>query len=268
MKFYNFSQDPETGVTKITIDGDIVGDDQWWFEGSPDSLHCPSDFEVALADAGDVDVYVNSPGGDVIAASVIYSKLKEHAQNGHRVTCKVVGLAASAASVICMAASEILMAPTAYMMIHDPWTCVMGNPDELREAAKTLDVIADGIVEAYFLRAKDGISRNRIRELMKEETWLTARQAMKLGLCDGYLFGDKETETEEDDENADVGFGAVGASAKSFARICASIRARMPKADEIPFAEELPETEVSDSAAELARARLNLLMKLQGGNNR
>lgn len=135
---------------------------------------------------GDITVYINSPGGDVFAASEIYTMLMEHKGE---VTVKIDALAASAASVIAMAGGTVLMAPTAYLMIHDPSTVAMGDEKEMKKAIRVLAEIKEGLINAYEL--KTGMSRDDISALMAKETWLSAYSALELGFADGILGGSK-----------------------------------------------------------------------------
>ena len=161
----------------------------------------PALFRDELAKvSGNLTVWLNSPGGDVFAASQIYSMLKSHKG---KVTVKIDGIAASAASVVAMAGDEILIAPTALMMIHDPSTCAMGNKADMEKAIILLDEVKESIINAY--ETKSHLSRNKIAKLMSDETWLNAKKAHEMGFVDGILFADKKTpfipEKEEPDED-------------------------------------------------------------------
>ena len=153
--------------------------------------------------SGNLTVWLNSPGGDVFAASQIYSMLKNHKG---KVTVKIDGIAASAASVVAMAGDETLIAPTALMMIHDPSTCAMGNKADMEKAIILLDEVKESIINAY--ETKSHLSRNKIAKLMSDETWLNAKKAHEMGFVDGILFAEKkkpfppeEEEEEEPDED-------------------------------------------------------------------
>ena len=147
----------------------------------------PAQFREELGKhPGKITVYINSPGGDVFAASEIYTMLLE--RKGE-ITVKIDAFAASAASVIAMAGGTVLMAPTAYMLIHDPSTIVEGNKAELKEAIRALDEIKEGLINAYEL--KTGLSRDEISSLMEKESIMSAYEAMELGFADG-LIGEKE----------------------------------------------------------------------------
>jgi len=138
--------------------------------------------EELNAHTGDVDVYINSPGGDCIAASQIYTMLLEYP--GH-VTVKIDGLAASAASVIAMAGSKVLMAPTAMMMIYNPMTMAFGDHNEMKAAIKVLDEIKKSIINAY--HDKTGLDEEEIGRLMENETWMSAKKAISLGFADDVI---------------------------------------------------------------------------------
>ena len=132
----------------------------------------------------------------MFAASQIYSMLKNHKG---KVTVKIDGIAASAASVVAMAGDETLIAPTAMMMIHDPSTCAMGNKADMEKAIILLDEVKESIINAY--ETKSHLSRNKIAKLMSDETWLNAKKAHEMGFVDGILFADnKKSVPEKGDE--------------------------------------------------------------------
>ena len=136
----------------------------------------------------------------MFAASQIYSMLKNHKG---KVTVKIDGIAASAASVVAMAGDETLIAPTALMMIHDPSTCAMGNKADMEKAIILLDEVKESIINAY--ETKSHLSRNKIAKLMSDETWLNAKKAHEMGFVDGILFAEKKNPfpPEEEKENPD-----------------------------------------------------------------
>ena len=134
----------------------------------------------------------------MFAASQIYSMLKSHKG---KVTVKIDGIAASAASVVAMAGDETLIAPTALMMIHDPSTCAMGNKADMEKAIILLDEVKESIINAY--ETKSHLSRNKIAKLMSDETWLNAKKAQSLGLVDGILFASGQPQPEEDPDDSD-----------------------------------------------------------------
>ena len=136
--------------------------------------------------SGNLTVWLNSPGGDVFAASQIYSMLKSHKG---KVTVKIDGIAASAASVVAMAGEETLISPTGMLMCHNPMTCAMGNKADMEKAIALLDEVKESIINAY--AEKSHLSRNKIARLMDEETWMNAEKALQLGFVDGILFSKK-----------------------------------------------------------------------------
>ena len=142
-----------------------------------------------FAGEGDIVLYLNSPGGDCIAASQIYTMLREYKGC---VTVKIDGLAASAASVIAMAGNSVLMAPTGMMMIHNPMTAAFGSKDEMEKAIDLLEEVKESIINAYEL--KTGLTRAKISHLMDCETWMNAKRAIELGFADGMIGGDVTAE--------------------------------------------------------------------------
>ena len=157
-----------------------------------------------FAGKGPVTVWLNSPGGDCIAASQIYTMLMDYKDD---VTVKIDGIAASAASVIAMAGTRVLMAPTALMMIHNPMTMAYGNQADMEKAIEMLDEVKESIMNAYEI--KTSLSRAKLSHLMDSETWMNANKAIELGFADdilkdskkdaadipAYAFSGKETET-------------------------------------------------------------------------
>ncbi len=142
--------------------------------------------------SGPVTIWLSSPGGDCVAASQIYAMLMDYKDD---VTVKIDGIAASAASVIAMAGTRVLMAPTAMMMVHNPATMAFGDHNEMRKAIELLDEVKESIINAYEL--KTGLSRREIGKLMENETWMNARKAIELGFADGELTDEKKAVSDE-----------------------------------------------------------------------
>lgn len=148
---------------------------------------------------GDITVWINSPGGDCVAAAQIYNMLKDYPG---KVTVKIDGIAASAASVIAMAGDKTYVSPVSMLMIHNPSTIAMGDHAEMQKAIEMLDEVKESIINAYVL--KTGLSRARLSHLMDAETWMNANTAIELGFADGLITRDafppekEEEETEED----------------------------------------------------------------------
>ena len=131
---------------------------------------------------GDITVWINSPGGDCNAAAQIYNMLRDY--KGH-VTVKIDGIAASAASVVAMAGDTVLMSPVSMMMIHNPSTIAIGNAGDMQKAIDMLDAVKESIINAY--RLKSGLSRNRISQMMDDESWFDANKAVELHFADGVI---------------------------------------------------------------------------------
>ena len=186
-KFWNFIQNEDTSETELLFNGPI-SEDTWWGDEVTPALFRDELSKVS----GNLTVWLNSPGGDVFAASQIYSMLKNHKG---KVTVKIDGIAASAASVVAMAGDETLIAPTALMMIHDPSTCAMGNKSDMEKAIILLDEVKESIINAY--ETKSHLSRNKIAKLMSDETWLNAKKAHEMGFVDGILFADNKKSVPE-----------------------------------------------------------------------
>ena len=174
--FWNWVRN-EDGTRILTLDG-VIAEESWF-----DDDVTPKAFREQLnAGTGDVVIWINSPGGDCVAASQIYAMLMDY-KGG--VTVKIDGIAASAASVIAMAGTEVLMAPTSLVMIHNPLTVAIGDTEEMQKAIAMLDEVKESIINAYEL--KTGLSRAKIAHLMDAETWMNAQKAIELGFADGVL---------------------------------------------------------------------------------
>ncbi|MCM1362599.1 MAG: Clp protease ClpP [Clostridiales bacterium] len=195
-KFWNFVKNEDTSETELYFEGPIS--DCTWLG---DEI-TPAMFRDELTKvSGNLTVWINSPGGDCISASQIYTMLRSHKG---KVTVKIDGIAASAASVVTMSGDETMISPTGYLMIHNPMTLASGNKSEMEKAIALLDEIKEGIINAYV--RKTGLSRNKISKLMDDETWLNAEKALQLGFVDGILFDEKRSQESEEnipDEEAD-----------------------------------------------------------------
>lgn len=145
-----------------------------------------------LSGEGDITIWINSPGGDVFAASQIYNMLMDYKGN---VTVKIDGIAASAASVIAMAGGDVLMSPVSMLMIHNPSTIAIGDSEEMLRAKAMLEEVKESIINAYEL--KSGLSRARISHLMDAESWFNAKKAVELGFADDILFANQEPPGKE-----------------------------------------------------------------------
>lgn len=162
---------------------DTIGYD-WW----TDSGTTAQRINAALRSIGrnsDVIVNINSPGGDVFEGLAIYNLLREH--KGH-VTVRVLGVAASSASFIAMAADELQIARAGFFMIHNSWTIAGGNRNDLRDIADFLEQIDTTIADVYHVRS--GIDADELSVQMDSETWIGGKKAVEMGFADGYLDSD------------------------------------------------------------------------------
>lgn len=142
-----------------------------------------------LSGSGDITVWINSPGGDCVAAAQIYNMLMDYKGN---VTIKIDGIAASAASVIAMAGTKVIVSPVSMMMIHNPMTTAFGNATEMEKAIAMLDEVKESIINAYEI--KTGMSRAKLSHLMDAETWMNANMAVELGFADEIMQRSAEDE--------------------------------------------------------------------------
>ncbi len=145
--------------------------------------------------SGDITVWINSPGGDCVAAAQIYNMLMDYKG---KVTVKIDGIAASAASVIAMAGTKVLVSPVSMLMIHNPATIAMGDSAEMQKTIDMLNQVKESIINAYEL--KTGLSRAKLSHLMDAETWMDANKAIELGFADELMKRNALPFEEEDDE--------------------------------------------------------------------
>ena len=195
-KFWKWKNQTEKSPTEriLTLNGTIA--EESWFD---DDI-TPQLFKDELnSGTGDITVWINSPGGDCVAAAQIYNMLMDYKGN---VTVKIDGIAASAASVIAMAGNTVLMSPVSTMMIHNPATVAMGDHNEMQKAIEMLNEVKESIINAYEI--KTGLSRAKLSHLMDSETWMNANKAVELGFADGIIsrnaFPEKEDDEDEDEE--------------------------------------------------------------------
>ena len=186
-KFWNWVRN-EDGERTLYLEGAIA--EESWFDDDV----TPAAFKAELlSGSGPITLRVNSPGGDCIAASQIYTMLMDYPAD---VTVKIDGIAASAASVISMAGTKVCMSPTSLMMIHNPATFAMGDSEEMRKAMQLLSEVKESIINAYEL--KTGLSRAKLSHLMDGETWMNPKMALELGFCDEILYEPEDASAPED----------------------------------------------------------------------
>ena len=226
----------------IEINGEIASES--WFD---DDVTPKLFKDELLSGSGPITLWLNSPGGDCIAASQIYSMLMDYQGD---VTIKVDGIAASAASVIAMAGTKVLMAPTALMMIHNPMTMAYGNVDEMTKAIEMLDEVKESIVNAYEI--KTGMSRAKLSHLMDSETWMNANKAIELGFADDILEDKKKCAADE----TAFSFAARSSEMRLMNKLEAKF-GRKPETSKCPLVEAIDE--VKGTRIEELDKRLSLL---------
>ena len=190
-KFWNWTNQAQTetapAMRTLHLNGTIA--EESWFDDDV----TPQLFRDELeAGTGDITIWINSPGGDCVAAAQIYNMLMDYKGS---VTVKIDGIAASAASVIAMAGTEVLMSPVGMLMIHNPMTVAMGDVEEMEKAIEMLSSVKDSILNAYEI--KTGLSRAKLAHLMDAETWMDANKALELGFIDGILTRDTMSQAKE-----------------------------------------------------------------------
>lgn len=178
-RFWNWNN---TGDQRQLAISGVIAPDSW----VEDDIS-PQVFQDELNESqGPIDLWLNSPGGDCIAASRIYTMLMNYPND---VNVKIDGIAASAASVIAMAGTNVSMAPAAMLMIHNPLTIVGGQKKDLDQAAQMLAETKESIINAYEL--KTNLPRAKISAMMDDETWMNVNKAIELGFADEMLGQDK-----------------------------------------------------------------------------
>lgn len=170
---------------------DVIGQDYWTGEGVTAKR-----IAGALRSIGDKDVTVliNSPGGDMFEGLAIYNLFREHKG---KVTTKVLGLAASAASVVAMSGDKIEIARAGFMMIHNAWILVAGNRHDMRDYADYLEPFDRSMADLY--SARTGIEFKAMQEIMDKESWIGGSDAVEQGFADALLPSD-QIEIDESSE--------------------------------------------------------------------
>lgn len=248
----------------ITVYG-VIGED-WYGEGVTLKR-----IDAALQAIGerDVTVYINSPGGDMFEGIAIYHRLQEHS---HKVTTKVLGMAASAASIVFLAGSTREVASSAFLMIHNCWTWLSGNRHYLRDIADDMEEFDAAMADLY--AETSGQSAEDMAELMDDETYIRGKRAVELGLATGLLSSTEVTERETEDAaqaNAlkamDVALAKGGMPRSERRELFASFKSGMPRAagggthNAAPT--DKPRAVAPDLSASLSAAT-NLLNSLKG----
>ncbi|WP_311878672.1 head maturation protease, ClpP-related [Microbacterium forte] len=180
---FNLTTDEDTRAATVHLYGVVGG---YWGGIDADEL-VPA---IRSLDVDTLQVYVNSPGGDVYDGIAIRNALRQHKA---RIVVNIDGLAASAASFIACAGDEVVMGENAEIMIHDAWSYAVGNAEDMRNKGADLDRVSDNIAAMY--AAKAGGDAPAWRELMKAETWYSASEAVAAGLADRL-----DSDSDEDDD--------------------------------------------------------------------
>lgn len=157
-------------MMRFVIDGEITSATVRDFMASASELEEGEDIELKLT----------SEGGSVVDGNIIVSKLRELSRQGHRSTAHVVSIAASMASVIACACDRLILDSNAFLMIHQVWTTVAGNADDLRKEANTLDLVTKSLISVY--RTKFDKTDDELLAMLKDETWILGEQAAEYGL--------------------------------------------------------------------------------------
>ncbi len=187
--FWNWVRDETEPESRTLYLNGVIAEESWFSDEVT-----PAAFKADLTSgSGPITVWINSVGGDCVAAAQIYNMLMEYP---HDVTVKIDGIAASAASVVAMAGTRVCMSPSSLMMIHNPLTIAMGDSEEMRKAMHLLDEVKESIINAYEI--KTGLPRAKLSHLMDAETWLNAKKAIELGFADGILDDEKKRLQTED----------------------------------------------------------------------
>lgn len=174
-KFWKWKNEAETEDRTLFLNGTIA--EESWFDDDV----TPQLFKDELNSGnGNITLWINSPGGDCIAAAQIYNMLTDYKG---KVTVKIDGIAASAASVIAMAGDTVLMSPVSTMMIHNPATIAFGDHTEMQKAIDMLNEVKESIINVYVIKTR--LSRSKLSHLMDSETWMNANKAIDLGFADG-----------------------------------------------------------------------------------
>lgn len=169
----------ESGEPEMEFYG-FISEYSWWEDDiTPKKF---KDDLNALGAGGPITIRMNSGGGDVIAASVIRSILVDYPG---KVTVRIDGLCASAATFVAMGGDVVRMQDTAFFMIHDPSIITMGTVEELKAAIELLKTVKNGIIDAYQVKTKLG--NDKIAKMMTDETWMSANEAKALGFVDDVI---------------------------------------------------------------------------------
>ena len=184
-KFYSFANITEQSAD-LYIYGDITS--YGWNDSDVSAYSFKEDLEE-LKNVSEINVHINSYGGETVQGLAIYNLLKQHSAN---INVYVDGVACSSASIIAMAGDKVYMPKSSLMMIHNCWTYASGNAKELRKQADDMDKMAVAYVSAYM--TKVNITEEKLKRLLDEESWLTAEECIEMGFADE-IIEDEENDT-------------------------------------------------------------------------
>lgn len=236
----------EMSERTLFLDG-IIAEESWF-----DDDVTPKMFKNELTNGtGNITVYINSVGGDCIAAAQIYNMLADYKG---KVTVKIDGIAASAASVIAMAGDAVLMSPVSVMMIHNPATAAFGDHTDMQKAIDMLNEVKESIINAYAL--KTGQSRVKLSHMMESETWMNAYKAVELGFADDIIKNSSENDSVTNESTVLFSCKAVNNALLNKM----SAKYGNPKVDTAKQAEIQPQADNERSADKIVE-RLNYIKK-------
>lgn len=178
----------DSGQDNVISILDVIGED-WWTGEGVSAKRIGAALRSIKAD--EVVVDINSPGGDFFEGVAIYNQLR---QDSRKITVRVLGLAASAASVIAMAGDEVQIGRAGFLMVHNAWVVAVGNRHDMRAAAETMEPFDAAMAAVY--AAKAGVDRTKAAGWMDAETWFNGEDAVTAGLADRLLAADIEDRSE------------------------------------------------------------------------
>ncbi len=202
---YRFEQ--SANVHKLYVYDDVRADGKfnwntWEYEDSETSAKYFRDRLEEIPDGADIELHVNSAGGEVGEGVAIYNLLVQKRNAGSRIVGYVDGMAYSVAMNIIMACDEIHMGLGTSMFLHNPWTCAAGNAEQLRGIADQLDALADASAKLYMSRAQN-LDEEELKEMMRKETMLAPDTCKQYGFCDFVGDGSGESPESQEDETED-----------------------------------------------------------------
>ncbi len=221
--------DGESGEPEIEFYGYIS--EYSWYEDDITPKMFKDDL-YGLGKGGPVTVRINSGGGEMIAASVIRSILVDYPG---KVTMRIDGLCASAATYVAMAGDVVKMQDSAYFMIHDPWTIAIGNVEEMKLVVEFLKTLKDGILDTY--ASKTSLPREKISKMMTDTTWMTASEAKNYGFVDEVIGGKSAKGSGKMDGTQGLRNAAILNALENYTNVPDALRARFGQAGADPVVE-------------------------------